>query len=1101
MKRINYLFNNDNYIMLGEDVNKLYKSIEKGDEFEISFLNLRLNDYINLVKYLIEKKITETTTLDIAYSKGKNMSYRCSIKNNINGYMRMVSQYHNNLIFNILSEMKNDNIELMKKERKNVIDNFDYDIRIRLSHEEKVKTMEKVSYEEGSKISFRYKQRISSYINDNFRVDLTLVLMNKTFNGLNSANPIYELEIEVINKDSNYSDLLEQVNIFLKIIQQSKFLISKTISNEVLNHYFMIVGKTDALVMRQAISMKISDLINILPNNYAVTDKADGERYFLMIHDKNTYLISTNLVVMNVGVKIKDEKYNGSILDGELVLIKDKYIYLAFDCLFNGINDIRKTKSLFDRQKNIDEIIFECYTKTKMEDKYESIGLFMKMIDDDFKTAKNILIRKKYFEGVTGASNTEIFEHASNLWNELTKNSEIKQLYGLDGLIFQPIEQEYTNNKYPDLKWKPPNRNTIDFYIKFERDKYGKIINVFDNSNDEFEKDKLYRICYLYVGTYRNGAEYPILFKEYDKLHMAKLFLKDGEVRDESGNIINDNTVVEFYYDIDSSIMDSSFRWIPVRTRYDKTESVMKYKKKYGNSMKTADKIWESIIHPILMDDIIELSNAKMYNKKIFDLRKRLDGKIETIYQRGEKPASEMRNFMNYIKMNIISLYCNPVYHDNKQISVLDLGVGEGGDILKFYYANVSFVVGIDIDRDRLYSPIVGAVSRYNSLKKKHKNFPRMYFIQADIGKQLDDQEKIFKIDTENLKLLDKFFGNDKMMFDRINCQFAIHYVFKNEIVFSNFKSNINAYLRKGGYMMLSAPDAQVINRLLKKGKFKYSYTNKEGEKKILFEIVKRYPDVDDSIIIGLGNAIDVYMAWYTTEGRYIPEYLVDPRYLISELDKDCDMELIESDSFSNQYETQKEFILNYSQFDLGEKTKDFFKNIGKFYINNEINNGGKLYNDIMRYYIFRKRQIKEEKKGGYLDPKDYTFIKIRDNGHTCLDGIEFIFNKSGIVPKHIKPIEFYNDQKIKYYHDLEINDKILNKLSEIVIKHEDDRNIIKTVIDNLKIHILERDVDNHINDVTFGKSGNNIYMMRDGNLYTPLFKNIDDKLVGILNK
>mgnify|MGYP002008880539 CR=1 FL=1 len=54
--------------------------------------------------------------------------------------------------------------------------------------------------------------------------------------------------------------------------------------------------------------------------------------------------------------------------------------------------------------------------------------------------------------------------------NLYTKNSNIKVPYFLDGLIYTPQEQKYTTvlheTKYRIYKWKPPNQNTIDFFIE-----------------------------------------------------------------------------------------------------------------------------------------------------------------------------------------------------------------------------------------------------------------------------------------------------------------------------------------------------------------------------------------------------------------------------------------------------------------------------------------------------------------------------------------------------------------------------------------------------------------------------------------------------------
>ena len=73
-------------------------------------------------------------------------------------------------------------------------------------------------------------------------------------------------------------------------------------------------------------------------------------------------------------------------------------------------------------------------------------------------------------------------------------------------------------------------------------------------------------------------------------MHLAYLFLKDGEVRDIEGNLLSDNSVIECYYNNDPEI-PKNFRWVPIRTRHDKTEMVKRYGKKYGNYQTAAEKI------------------------------------------------------------------------------------------------------------------------------------------------------------------------------------------------------------------------------------------------------------------------------------------------------------------------------------------------------------------------------------------------------------------------------------------------------------------------------------------------------------------------------
>ena len=116
--------------------------------------------------------------------------------------------------------------------------------------------------------------------------------------------------------------------------------------------------------------------------------------------------------------------------------------------------------------------------------------------------------------------------------------------------------------------------------------------------------------------------------------------------------------------------------------------------------------------------------------------------KENAYYQKKTQLAHPMRQLHNFIKSDIIYTYCHPMYQNNKQLSVLDIACGRGGDTLKFYYAMVAFYVGIDIDKEGLISAVDGAISRYNQFRKKHPNFPKMYFIQADATALLNTESQ-----------------------------------------------------------------------------------------------------------------------------------------------------------------------------------------------------------------------------------------------------------------------------------------------------------------------------------------------------------------------
>ena len=59
----------------------------------------------------------------------------------------------------------------------------------------------------------------------------------------------------------------------------------------------------------------------------------------------------------------KLSKYNGTIVDGEFIYLPkhNRHLYLIFDCLRKGEEDIGKIQSLMERLQHADEIIKNCF--------------------------------------------------------------------------------------------------------------------------------------------------------------------------------------------------------------------------------------------------------------------------------------------------------------------------------------------------------------------------------------------------------------------------------------------------------------------------------------------------------------------------------------------------------------------------------------------------------------------------------------------------------------------------------------------------------------------------------------------------------------------
>lgn len=1196
------------------DVQKLYNKIDKDREFELMLfnfnnINLSYEQYLKTLEFLSKRaklqklEVVNSNSLDINYVNPDNgANYRISIDGveNINKYMKMLHQWKNHVIFRVMANKYLDEGDKVKseysilkkvKEKENTIDIQDIYVRARLAEEveptkAELEKLINLKQDEILNISFRYKQRVSVYLKgkskdelDYVKIDLTTTNSSKDINRIENMVPNYELELETKSKkpEQEYFNMLfQEAMLLLKIIQQSNFVTTLSKEKFVIQEYAKIGGlnadKITSLDGRKPESLEIQYVTEVLPNNYAVTDKADGERYFLIILQNRVYLISNNLHVKDTGMELEKKlaKYNGTILDGELIFLpnKNRHIFMAFDCLFNGSKDNRKNPNFLERIKEADDVIANCFILEKQKGyefkEYKSKGaynlddmvkfneaeikIFMDNLNHDIEQEKKYpLIRRKYFIPATGAKSWEIFKFSSMLYQKYTEDDNIKCPYLLDGLIYHPLNQDYNTNtresKFKEYKWKPPTKNSVDLFVVFEKNKdTGKVQNVYDNSDDENIKNKPYRICNLYVGKVDEyGVEQPVPFREQEDGSKTYILLQDGEVRDLEGKILADKTVVEFYYNDDASV-NPKFRWIPLRTRYDKTEAVLRYRKQYGNYITVANKVWRSIVNPVLMSDMTDLakgndekSGVYYYDKKLDSMRQKIgkdiiisSNKENAYYQVKNNIAKPWRAFNNFIKSIMIYTHCNPMYVDNKQLTILDMGCGRGGDILKYYYAKVQFCLGIDYNKENLLNPLDGAISRYSEQKKRKPNFPKMEFIQADAGSlfNYDDQFRALGgMSNDNKQIMEKYFSKDekkRYTFDRINCQFVIHYMFKNDDTFANLKQNIRDYLKPGGFMMVSTFDAEkIVEALGDKDKYTIYYTTPKGEKKILFEIIKKFGNLNTKSPIGVGNAIDFYGAWMFQEGHYETEYLVDRRYIEKEFLEECDLELIDTDLFDNQYELHKDFITNYTKYESVDETRKFLGDVKEFYKEDEVNVGCRINDSMTRYYIFRRkdkvtekkpakqsRQIKKSQKGGdcglnLFNEEKFMIKNVEQDDLTYFRSVYDLFKTHKIIPKSETFEGFLENFKVKVgkKKNVEFDEKFFKEFNKsLKIVHENG-DIEQTIINGINAYVINIDSGEYDIKIIDNNKKMSVVMIKEGNQYRPLYKKSKKGVVGIFNE
>jgi SAM-dependent methyltransferase len=996
---------------------ELFNSIGKDDEFEVMFNNykasnqLSLIDFINVMKYVKYRStndklaLYETITLDVFYNE-----YRISINGltTVNNFLGLVHQKKNNNIVSVLASqyLDKDGFILIKKEKDKAdkIDIDDLDIRFRKSKEtvitdaKIIDMLTNLAPTESEKILYRYKQRLTLELEKSLLIDLTIIKTTDNINNISSSTKTYELEIDYSPLEKSVDKkklptmldkILEEATKIKKVMVGNDIILSKDIENKIIEKYKQLTfgssnDTNSTLYSSQPISAEVQHIVDTIPNKYSVTDKADGEKYQLFIHEGETYLISNNLHVKKLNRKIKD--MDGTIVEGELISLGDsrKYVFMMFDCLFFKGDDVRNTiilrkrleplkdvakkygvvpYELKDYSGNFNIIDMKKYYLDCMKNFYSELNTQIGKINQN-----DVLFYPKLFLYPTGGSPSECFLFSDLIWISCTKNATVNCPYVLDGIIFTPLEQKYTKDKkeqrYPTFKYKPPHTNSIDCYITFERNKEtNNYMDMFDNSIQDILPFKTYRVVNLFVGDNIAGKEQPVPFMKESSNHTIYLPVVDNMVHDIEGNLVQDKTVVELVYNT-TSVMPHSYRWNILKTRWDKTESVMRHGKKYGNFKDVAEKVWRSIIQSVTVEEINILANPKTHDMQMKLLRSRLDSSIivserkqDIYYQKVTGLIKKMREFHNWIKSIIINTYCSPVQVGGKIVrqSMLDIGCGRGGDIMKIYHARIGDYVGIDPDFEGIYSATDGAISRYNYLKGKYPDFGKITYIQADGSipfNSIAQSKNIPSLSNENKEAIDKIFTKNRK-FDIISSQFVIHYLFGNATSINNLVDNINNFLKKDGYIILTLFDADRVHKSFDaNNKITSIYTDKDGKRNILFDIVKKYSgEVSNTV----GQPIDVHMSWLSEEGKYIEEYLVS-RELMEKTMRRAGCRLIDTDLFANLYQINKPYFDNVIKYEENPKNKQFYEKIAEFYQDlSGADKESKVYSFLFRYYVFQK--------------------------------------------------------------------------------------------------------------------------------------------------
>ena len=786
--------------------------------------------------------------------------------------------------------------------KSDTIDVPDAGIRLTLRHEEHLrKDFSGSPMDAASHIRVIHRRSWTSLdglVRYDFSQTKSKTKQTKTFADILKQNPIYELELEVVDRSKTETvivdSMLRHISPILAAFQGSQFVLP----NSDIQRYRMEFETTRTPFLNPVTLERrhlLADRPNSVLSGYTVTNKADGERCFLVVmRDRRVLRITPSSVITWTGLTATKDIHVGDIIDGEY--LSDRNQFCIFDVYWYRNRDVRRLP-LFTSEDDMSKSRLGCARS------------FVADISADFTSLpgnKPLRIVTKMFLSGDGEAMQEA----------IRKMLDTKFEYPTDGLVFTPraspvapITERKGKTWLTVYKWKPASHNSIDFLVKFKNGES------FDTSlNRRVVKGTLYISrtpgdivypCETMTGEYvppELAPEERVKSETRDRVpspfqpsvprapdaHIVSLPLNDrGVPVDQEGNRVEDNTIIECSYNTDLG------RWNIMRTRYDKTHQYRVLgRPQFGNDIAVADSIWTNIHVPITEEMIKNLVanppdatfEDDLYYRDNLDARDRI---LRDVY-----------GFHNRIKDG---LYRSCIKTGD---SLLELAVGRAGDLLKWKRTKPSLVVGIDSSQSCISSPRQGACVRYIKEKATHPTeyIPPVLFICGDMTKPLfEGDNKYANIVTGSepatTPYLKSFAGHTE--FDVISCQMAIHYACSSDEAFETFATNLETH-GKGMFFGTCLDGAAVYSLMMGK----QSHMFRSGAQ-VFGEFVKEYDD-GQGWTEDFGKAVSVHLESFEQPQK---EYLV-PFEKMTEVLKKHGYNLVGSTMFADHYAEQNNILL-----------------------------------------------------------------------------------------------------------------------------------------------------------------------------------------------
>ena len=325
------------------------------------------------------------------------------------------------------------------------------------------------------------------------------------------------------------------------------------------------------------------------PERFLLCEKSDGVRY-LLIQYKNgiCHLVGRNLQFFEIYIseRLPSSPYNQKenewaidyLLDGELILDdvneeyddKSKFIkvngkfkkinFLIFDAVvIKGINlgylpfwhRLKEFHKLFKEEYDISKYIKNCaksfITKLKEDLKENKTSNNSKNIDFPNpskleKKMKSIIPGTITTNSVNNKTISLYMKDYFNFNDVQRMNEFIKLLpHHNDGLIINVDDYPYYSGQSCEIfKWKPIEMNTIDFEIKYNKEKSRYLLHVTGSENDGKNQSILIPVEILCFESEKEKENFKKEYNRYENKLIAECFY--------DANLCNKETAINNYY-------------------------------------------------------------------------------------------------------------------------------------------------------------------------------------------------------------------------------------------------------------------------------------------------------------------------------------------------------------------------------------------------------------------------------------------------------------------------------------------------------------------------------------------------------------------------